>query len=410
TTTSSTTTPQISVLALILVPCQLPERTIGWGSILNLNTQCAWSRERRDTAQHPTAGTSEQRSSIASAPRELFGEIPATTHLLQFQYGRGLMKLLSRQIWLPTPDKVHLELEDLRRQVMGFMEDQLLSQAISGSHWEMLVQLICAQQVQEQLLPQQRQHFHRSLVLIVQHKTPITVASTETLYAVAGGSGYTDSPVSSATYNITLTAAKPTFSPAGGTYSSTQTVAISTSLGSVICYSTTGSPATNGTGCTSGTQYTSPVTVSSSETLYAVAGATGYTDSPVSSATYNITTPVAATPTFSPVAGTYSSAQTVSISDTTTGAVIYYTTNGATPTTSSAVYSGPITVSSTETLKAIAVATGYSNSAVATAVYTISVGQAATAIFSPAGGTYTSAQTVTIGTTTPSAIIYYTTN
>jgi hypothetical protein len=242
------------------------------------------------------------------------------------------------------------------------------------------------------------------------YTAPIAVASTETLYAVAGGSGYTDSPVSSATYNITSTATKPTFSPAGGTYSSTQSVSISTSLGSVICYSTTGSPATDGASCTSGTKYTSPVTVSSSETLYAVAGASGYTDSPVSSATYNITTLVAATPTFSPVAGTYSSTQTVSIADTTTGAVVYYTTDGSTPTMSSAVYSGPITVSSTETLKAIAVATGYSNSAVATAVYTISVGQAATAIFSPAGGTYTSAQTVAIGTTTPSAIIYYTTN
>ena len=81
----------------------------------------------------------------------------------------------------------------------------------------------------------------------------------------------------------------------------------------------------------------------------------------------------AATPTFSPLAGTYTSAQTVSISDATTGATIYYTTNGTTPTTSSPVYSGAITVSSTETLEAIATATGYSTSALATAAYTISI-------------------------------------
>jgi hypothetical protein len=77
----------------------------------------------------------------------------------------------------------------------------------------------------------------------------------------------------------------------------------------------------------------------------------------------------AATPTFSPVAGTYTAAQTVSISDATTGATIYYTTNGTTPTTSSTVYSTAIPVASTETLEAIATATGYTTSAVASAAY-----------------------------------------
>ena len=83
------------------------------------------------------------------------------------------------------------------------------------------------------------------------------------------------------------------------------------------------------------------------------------------------TLPFAATPIFSIASGTFTSAQTVAISDSTSGATIYYTTDGSTPTISSTVYSGPITVSVTETLNAIAVATGYSNSAVGAATYTI---------------------------------------
>ena len=204
----------------------------------------------------------------------------------------------------------------------------------------------------------------------------------------------------------------PTFSPAPGTYLGSQSVTLSSgSSGAVICYSTTGSPATNGsTSCATGTLYTGPVTVSSSETLYAVAGGTGYNDSPVVSGSYVIQTSVA-TPTFSPAAGTYTSAQSVAISDVTSNATIYYTTNGTAPTTSSTKYTGPITVSSTETLEAIAVATGNINSAVASAAYTItSPTPVATPTFSPAAGTYTSAQSVTISDATSGATIYYTTN
>jgi len=82
-------------------------------------------------------------------------------------------------------------------------------------------------------------------------------------------------------------------------------------------------------------------------------------------------TPTVATPTFSPAPGTYSSAQ-VTLSDTTPGAIIYYTTNGSSPTTSSTRYTSAIAVSSTTTIQAIAVASGYNNSAVATGTYTIS--------------------------------------
>jgi hypothetical protein len=87
--------------------------------------------------------------------------------------------------------------------------------------------------------------------------------------------------------------------------------------------------------------------------------------------TQTVKAPQAATPTFSPVGGTYTAAQSVVISTTTAGAAIYYTTNGATPTTSSTKYTSSIAVSSTETIKAIATAGGYTASAVASATYTI---------------------------------------
>ena len=74
--------------------------------------------------------------------------------------------------------------------------------------------------------------------------------------------------------------------------------------------------------------------------------------------------PPAATPVFSPAGGNFLSSQSVSISDATSGAAIYYTTDGTTPSTNSPTYGGAITVSATETLEAIATAAGYAPSAV----------------------------------------------
>lgn len=79
-------------------------------------------------------------------------------------------------------------------------------------------------------------------------------------------------------------------------------------------------------------------------------------------------------PTFSPAQGAYSSEQSVAISDTDSSATIYYTTDGSIPTVASTQYTEPITVSSTETINAIALDTssgGYIESAVASATYTI---------------------------------------
>jgi hypothetical protein len=80
----------------------------------------------------------------------------------------------------------------------------------------------------------------------------------------------------------------------------------------------------------------------------------------------------AATPAFSPGPGTFTSAQKVSLSDATAGTTIHYTTDGSAPTTSSAIYSGPISVAASAVIEAIAVAPGYTTSGLARADYTIS--------------------------------------
>jgi chitodextrinase len=81
--------------------------------------------------------------------------------------------------------------------------------------------------------------------------------------------------------------------------------------------------------------------------------------------------PAAAAPTFSPLPGSYTSTQSVTISDSTSGATIYYTTDGTVPTTASNVYTTPISVSSSETINAMAAAPGLNNSTVASGSYTI---------------------------------------
>ncbi len=82
------------------------------------------------------------------------------------------------------------------------------------------------------------------------------------------------------------------------------------------------------------------------------------------------------TPTFSVPTGTYSSEQSVTLSDTDTSATIYYSTDGSTPTLNSTKYTEPISVSSTETINAIALDSttgGYIESAEASAKYTINI-------------------------------------
>ena len=129
---------------------------------------------------------------------------------------------------------------------------------------------------------------------------------------------------------------------------------------------------------TSSVTYTAPASVASTSaaTLEAVSIANTSESASVSITINPRSVPpppaTVATPTFSPGGGTYSTAQTVKISETTSGASIYYCIGSCTPTTTSTQYTGSISVGSSETINAIAVASGDTNSAVASATYAIS--------------------------------------
>jgi hypothetical protein len=99
-------------------------------------------------------------------------------------------------------------------------------------------------------------------------------------------------------------------------------------------------------------------------------GGGGYVPSAVVSVAYS-GTPTTATPTFSPGSGTnFSSPISVTVSDTSPSPTIYCTTNGTTPTTSSPVYGTPFPVSATTTIQCIATSSGLAQSPVGSATYT----------------------------------------
>jgi len=75
-------------------------------------------------------------------------------------------------------------------------------------------------------------------------------------------------------------------------------------------------------------------------------------------------------PTFSPSSGIYTEPVSVTLASSTENASIYYTLDGTTPTTASTLYTSPITISQTTTVKAMATADGYNNSSVSSATYT----------------------------------------
>ena len=166
-------------------------------------------------------------------------------------------------------------------------------------------------------------------------------------------------------------AATPTFSLPAGTYSGAQSVTLTDSTASAtIFYTLDGTkPGTSVAGSTK--QYSSAISVVASETINAIATAPNYAASNVATAAYVISAlQAAATPVIAPAMGNFTSAQTVTITDATSGSAIFYALNGP-ASTASTPYTAPFVVSATTTVNAIATAANFTTSLPATSTITI---------------------------------------
>jgi uncharacterized repeat protein (TIGR03803 family) len=194
--------------------------------------------------------------------------------------------------------------------------------------------------------------------------------------------------------------ASPEFSLPEGSYSSAKSIGLSTKTqGATIRYTTDGSTPSS----TTGNVYSSPVPISGTTTLKAIAVKAGVGESPVSTASYVIAPPQASAPVFSIRPDTLYYAPTVTISSATNGVSIAYTLDGSEPTVSGSavthgkLYTGPVKINSTSTLSAIAFGAGYGNSTITSGQYSIDIYKPSRPVFvySPSA-TYSGALTVAI--------------
>jgi hypothetical protein len=204
----------------------------------------------------------------------------------------------------------------------------------------------------------------------------------------------------------------PVFSLMEGPYTGTQGVILSCFDNTpTIHYTTDGSTPSKTNGAVY--VYGTTIPISATMTLRAMGEKAGMNDSSVTSAEYTIT-PMVDAPLFNLAGGTYNNDIDIDITCATTGAVIYFTTDGSIPTAASATYDGtPIAIGgegTSMTVRAIAVKPGMANSTIASAAYTISYFQAVDPTFNPPAGPLTSPQNVTIDTTSSGATIRYTTD
>ena len=237
----------------------------------------------------------------------------------------------------------------------------------------------------------------------------IKITTTTTIKASTFASDMYVSEVSTALLSVMPPALpNPVFTPSAGIYSDPLKLAIETSVpGSTIYYTTDGS-----TPGTSSLVYTDSIHVDSTMRIKAYAVKDDYSPSQVMAATYTILPQGVKPPVFSVPAGNYDAAREVAITCATPGAVIHYALNDNVLNSNSPVYTAPVKINATTTLKAYATAEGLDDSKITIASYVIGNDEATVSApqFSFPGGTYNGVRQVGLFTDTKGAAIYYTTD
>lgn len=144
------------------------------------------------------------------------------------------------------------------------------------------------------------------------------------------------------------------------------TISITADAGASIYYTTDGNEPTEAS-----TLYTAPFPVTTTSTIKAIAVKPHYQNSNVSTLVVTITTPIVEAPVFTPGTGTYADSVVFSITCATEGAEIRYTTDGTEPTVTSTLYSAPVMLTATTTVKAKAFKTDWNPSETVPAIYTV---------------------------------------
>lgn len=210
------------------------------------------------------------------------------------------------------------------------------------------------------------------------YSSPFTLLESATVRAIAIMDGMENSAISASFITIINSGIckSPIFLTNGGIYEGSFMVNISTPTPSgEIWYTTNGNTPRLDIPNSFTKRYTSPFRIYGSLTVKAITVKSGLVNSPVSSSSYIIYNPhIVDNPEFNPLSGLYTSTQIITISTTTPGSKIYYTTNGNNPNIDvpnnfTKLYTSPIQVSSTIFIRAVAVKPEWKSSDVVIGMY-----------------------------------------